>query len=210
MTPGYEVAVAAALGAAADAVAVTTPSTAAEAIRLLRKQDAGRAALLLAGAPEDGVPQKGHAGRTARRQPRRPPRTQRTQHPTTPHSDARPRPSATASSAADLVRGPSDLMPAVRRLLRRIVVVDTLEDAEDLVYARPDLTAVTAEGDLLGRALRARRLRGRAEPAGGARCQRLAGGSVTARDRRAPRPGRGPQPSVPAAGTVPAQPLTAR
>jgi chromosome segregation protein len=52
--------------------------------------------------------------------------------------------------AADLVRAPSDLMPAVRRLLRGIVVVSTLEDAEDLVYARPDLIAVTAEGDLLG------------------------------------------------------------
>ncbi|MDQ0774205.1 chromosome segregation protein [Streptomyces aurantiacus] len=52
--------------------------------------------------------------------------------------------------AADLVRAPSDLMPAVRRLLRGIVVVGTLEDAEDLVYARPGLTAVTAEGDLLG------------------------------------------------------------
>jgi chromosome segregation protein len=41
-------------------------------------------------------------------------------------------------------------MPAVRRLLHGVVVVGTLEDAEDLVYARPDLTAVTAEGDLLG------------------------------------------------------------
>lgn len=50
VTPGHEVAVAAALGAAADAVAVTDPATAAEAIRLLRKQDAGRAALLLGGA----------------------------------------------------------------------------------------------------------------------------------------------------------------
>ncbi|GAA5011537.1 chromosome segregation protein SMC [Kitasatospora paranensis] len=46
---GYETAVAAALGAAAEAVAVDGADTAAEALRLLRKQDAGRAALLLAG-----------------------------------------------------------------------------------------------------------------------------------------------------------------
>ncbi|GGZ66671.1 chromosome segregation protein SMC [Streptomyces bluensis] len=117
VTPGYEVPLAAAFGAAADAVAVTTPASAADAIRLLRKQDAGRAALLVSGAPDD-VPAE-----------------QRTDSP---------------PFAADLVRGPAELMPAVRRLLHGIVVVGTLEDAEDLVYARPGLTAVTAEGDLLG------------------------------------------------------------
>ncbi|MEU1464216.1 chromosome segregation protein SMC [Streptomyces sp. NPDC005727] len=123
VTPGHEVALAAAFGAAADAVAVTSTASAAEAIRLLRKQDGGRAALLLTGtravvddgpdAPGDGLP-------------------------------------GGALLAADLVRGPAELMPAVRRLLRRIVVVGTLEDAEDLVQAHPGLTAVTAEGDLLG------------------------------------------------------------
>ncbi|MFG3284307.1 chromosome segregation protein SMC [Streptomyces sp. NPDC048111] len=118
VAPGHEVALAAALGAAADAVAVSGPSAAAEAIRMLRKQDAGRAALILGGAPEDDD--------------ERPPR-----------GDGPPR-------AADLVRGPAELLPAVRRLLRDVVVVATLEDAEDLVYARPALTAVTAEGDVLG------------------------------------------------------------
>ncbi|MEV0536231.1 chromosome segregation protein SMC [Kitasatospora sp. NPDC050463] len=54
--PGHESAVAAALGAAADAVAVDSPATAAEALRLLRAQDAGRAALLIAGAPEASAP----------------------------------------------------------------------------------------------------------------------------------------------------------
>ncbi|MFJ2768272.1 chromosome segregation protein SMC [Streptomyces sp. NPDC087300] len=117
VAPGFEVPVAAALGAGADAIAVNGPATAAEAIRLLRKQDAGRAALLLADAPDEGVRQE---------RPDGPP------------------------YVADLVRGPDDLMPAVRRLLRGIVAVGTLEDAEDLVYAHPELTAVTAEGDLLG------------------------------------------------------------
>ncbi|MFC9465409.1 chromosome segregation protein SMC [Streptomyces coelicoflavus] len=117
VTPGHEAALATAFGAAADALAVTSPAAAADAIRLLRKQDAGRAALLLAGAPDD-VPHE-------------------------PRHDGPP-------YAADLVQGPADLMPAVRRLLRGTVVVATLEDAEDLVYARPGLTAVTADGDLLG------------------------------------------------------------
>ncbi|WP_237328150.1 chromosome segregation SMC family protein [Streptomyces sp. CBMAI 2042] len=54
--PGYEVPVAAALGAAADAVAVKDPATAADAIRLLRERDAGRAAMLLGeAAPAEGA-----------------------------------------------------------------------------------------------------------------------------------------------------------
>ncbi|MFD7324663.1 chromosome segregation protein SMC [Streptomyces sp. NPDC059875] len=116
VTPGYEIPLAAALGAAADAIAVSGPAAAAEALRLLRKQDAGRAALLLTG----------------------------TEPPARPTDTAGHRP------AADLVRGPEELMGAVRRLLDGIVVVGTLEEAEELVYAHPGLTAVTAEGDLLG------------------------------------------------------------
>lgn len=128
--PGYEVAVAAALGAAADAVAATDPATAAEAIRLLRKQDAGRAALLLGAVPRGaqdasgGGPAAGSARETG----------------------AGP---GTAPAVADLVRGPVELVDAVRGLVRDTVVVGTLEDAEDLVAAQPGLTAVTAEGDIL-------------------------------------------------------------
>ncbi|CAM5715514.1 chromosome segregation protein SMC [Streptomyces coeruleorubidus] len=125
VTPGHEVALAAAFGAAADAIAVTSPSSAADAIRLLRKQDGGRATLLLAGDAHPGGAGNGATG----------------------HDDPA---DARHPFAADLVRGPADLMPAVRRLLHGIVVVSTLEDAEDLVYAHPDLTAVTTEGDLLG------------------------------------------------------------
>ncbi|MFF0473040.1 chromosome segregation protein SMC [Streptomyces sp. NPDC004284] len=116
VTPGYEIPVAAALGAAADALAADGPSTAAEALRLLRKQDAGRATLILAGAPEP--------------QP--------------------PAPAGGRPYAADLVRGPAELLGSVRRLLAGIVVVDDLDEAGELVRTRPELTAVTAEGDLLG------------------------------------------------------------
>ncbi|MER7464594.1 AAA family ATPase [Streptomyces sp. NPDC097981] len=51
VTPGYEVAVAAALGSAADAVAVASAGAAAGAIRHLRDADAGRATFLIAPAP---------------------------------------------------------------------------------------------------------------------------------------------------------------
>ncbi|MFH9857372.1 chromosome segregation protein SMC [Streptomyces althioticus] len=136
VTPGCEVPIAAAFGAAADALAVTSPSAAADAIRLLRKQDAGRAALLVTGPSGDttGATPSWGAGNGA------------------PSHEA-PAPAApcgTPLPAERLVSGPDDLMPAVRRLLHGIVVVPTLEDAEELVHARPGLTAVTAEGDLLG------------------------------------------------------------
>ncbi|MCX4769519.1 AAA family ATPase [Streptomyces sp. NBC_01285] len=227
VAPGHEVAVAAALGAAADAVAVTDPATAAEAIRLLRKLDAGRAALLLGGVGEgvgggvggaggaggagvpggaggaDGVDVPGGAGGaggagggvavpgkpdavgqvpgqgaevdTASRggvahvpgqgaQPAHEgaapsvpqgPGTEAAQGPAGTEAAADGRPVALAPggrgnpAVADLVSGPVELMAAVRRLVRDMVVVGTLEDAEDLVAARPELTAVTGEGDVL-------------------------------------------------------------
>ncbi|MGW2057649.1 AAA family ATPase [Streptomyces sp. NPDC001840] len=67
VTPGYEIPVSAALGAAADAIAVTDPSAAAEAIRLLRAEDAGRASLLVSpGGGLAGVPaQAGEAADAA-------------------------------------------------------------------------------------------------------------------------------------------------
>ncbi|MGW0831243.1 chromosome segregation protein SMC [Streptomyces prunicolor] len=142
VTPGHEVALAAAFGAAADAIAVTTPASAADAIRLLRKQDGGRAALLLAGAPDDSTPGTDAHQRGAGQHLFAAPPRGATSHDAP--ADAQQR------FAADLVRAPSDLMPAVRRLLRNYVVVDTLEAAEQLVYTHPELTAVTAEGDLLG------------------------------------------------------------
>ncbi|MFF3269448.1 chromosome segregation protein SMC [Streptomyces chrestomyceticus] len=116
VAPGHEVPVAAALGAAADAVAVADPATAAEAIRLLRKEDAGRAAMVLGAGPETSLDVD----------------------------------SGGLPLAAELVSGPEELLRSVRWLLRGVVVVGSLEDAEELVASRPELTAVTAEGDVLG------------------------------------------------------------
>ncbi|WP_200262844.1 chromosome segregation protein SMC [Streptomyces sp. HSG2] len=116
--PGHETSLAAALDAAAEAVAVRGLGPAVDALRALRKDDAGRVVLLLAGEAVDDAP-----------------------------AVVVP---AGLRSAADLVRGPVELMPAVRRLLGRTVVVDTLAEAEEVVRARPALTAVTSEGDVLG------------------------------------------------------------
>ncbi|MET7295441.1 chromosome segregation protein SMC [Streptomyces griseoloalbus] len=141
VTAGYEVPIAAAFGAAADALAVTSPSAAADAIRLLRKQDAGRAALLVSGAPQQPGPGIDDGTTSLRRAGNR----------ATSHNEpAAAELPAPALPADRLVSGPAELMPAVRRLLRGIVVVGTLEDAEELVHAHSGLTAVTAEGDLLG------------------------------------------------------------
>jgi chromosome segregation protein len=163
VAPGFEAPVAAALGAAADAVAVRDTGTAAEALRMLREQDAGRATLLLAGpepetsepgtrepgtrepgsresaGPEPGTPGSGSPERDARE----------AATPVLPDAPRPPLPPG-ARWAADLVTAPAGLRPAVRRLLRDIAVVPTLDDAQRLVAAHPALTAATADGDLLG------------------------------------------------------------
>ncbi|MFJ8886909.1 AAA family ATPase [Streptomyces sp. NPDC102402] len=176
VAPGHEVAVAAALGAAADAIAVTDPAAAAEAIRLLRKQDAGRAALVPGGAGAGQVPAQGTEP-TAGPAGHVPGQGSGAEHgpaalavsgaeygaAASEHgaTAAEDRPERTAGRAvgtgdcaapavAGLVRGPAELMAAVRRLVRDMVVVGTLEDAEELLAAHPGLTAVTAEGDVLG------------------------------------------------------------
>ncbi|MFD7594195.1 chromosome segregation protein SMC [Kitasatospora sp. NPDC059812] len=128
IAPGYEVPVAAALGAAADAVAVDSPGTAAEALRLLRAEDAGRAALLIEGAGRAALPIAG-AGE--------------------PLAGVGELPDG-ARWAAELVDGPAGLVGAARGLLARVAVVDTLDEALRLVADQPGLTAVTAAGDRLG------------------------------------------------------------
>ncbi|MFF7458728.1 chromosome segregation protein SMC [Kitasatospora sp. NPDC008115] len=121
IAPGHETAVAAALGAAADAVAVDSTHTAAEALRLLRKEDAGRAALLIAGAPEPAGP-----------------------------AEELPPGARWAADLVDAPDGPDGLRAAVGRLLAGVAVVDTLDEALRFVAAHPALSAVTAEGDRLG------------------------------------------------------------
>ncbi|PNH84823.1 chromosome segregation protein SMC [Arthrobacter sp. AFG20] len=124
--PGYEAAVAAALGSASDAIVVRDAGTAAELVRLLREDDAGRATLLLeAAAPPAGAPAA--AGKPAA------------------GSGALP---AGARPAADLVTASGTTAAAVQTLLAATAVVDDHDTAADLVAGRPDLTAVTLAGDV--------------------------------------------------------------
>jgi chromosome segregation protein len=119
---GFEVAIAAALGAAADAVAVADLDAAAEILATLRRDDAGRAALVIA-ADGDGDLMALVSAVTAE---------------------------PGLVRAIDLVRAPAGLAEAAAELLRGVAVVDDLEQARRIVRENPDLKAVTRAGDLLG------------------------------------------------------------
>ncbi|MGH3787733.1 MAG: chromosome segregation protein SMC [Pseudonocardiaceae bacterium] len=117
--PGAEAAVAAALGAAADALAVPDVDAAAVALSLLREQDAGRGGLVVGGAPA------------------------------TVNRSTWPELPAGARWAMDLVQAPDALHPALHRLLERTAVVDDLSAARALVADQPTTRAVTVDGDVL-------------------------------------------------------------
>ncbi|WP_340539444.1 chromosome segregation protein SMC [Nocardioides sp. GXZ039] len=121
---GFEAAVAAALGSAADAVAVTDAGAAVAALAHLREGDLGRAGLVLgapAGAPTDD-------GASA-------------SWPALPDG---------VDYAVDVIECPDRLRPALNRLLERTAVVDDLDAAAELIGAEPTVVAVTSDGDLLG------------------------------------------------------------
>ncbi|MFD2421284.1 chromosome segregation protein SMC [Amycolatopsis pigmentata] len=118
--PGYEVALAAALGPVADAVAFQGGEDALAALKFLKDNDSGRASMLLGGLD--------HVADTA-------------SWPSLPPG---------ARWARDVVRAPEALRPAVERALDRMAIVDTLESARRLVAVHPEVSTVTAEGDVFG------------------------------------------------------------
>jgi chromosome segregation protein len=118
--PGAEVALAAALGPIADAVAVAGGHDALEALKLLKEHDSGRAGVLVGGSRA------------------------------TVDTTGWPALPGVARWAVELVRSPDALRPALHRALERVAVVDGLDAARDLVAAHPNVRAVTREGDLFG------------------------------------------------------------
>lgn len=119
---GWEAALAAALGGLADAVAVSGVEDAAEALRVLKIEDAGRAELLV-GSPA-GADAAG-AGAAA------------------PLPDG-------CRWAREVVHCPEQVRPALERALRDVVLVPDLAVAGRMVIDRPGSRAVTPEGDVVG------------------------------------------------------------
>ncbi|UOE19735.1 chromosome segregation protein SMC [Thermobifida halotolerans] len=116
--PGAETAVAAALGAASDAVVLATREDAGAALELLKRHDAGRAGIVVAAAGT-AVPQERRPG---------------------PPHGARP--------ALDAVTPPDRLREALTVLLADTVLVPDTATAGRVVAERPDLRAVTPDGDV--------------------------------------------------------------
>ncbi len=124
---GAQEAIAAALGGAADAVAVTGLDAAVAILEALKDEDAGSAGLMIAsGSPGDAAPLADGG---------LPPGIQLPE-------GARP--------ALALVRSPDGLAPALAGLLAGIVVAADLPQARQLVRTHPALRVVTRQGDVLG------------------------------------------------------------
>jgi chromosome segregation protein len=115
---GHQTGVAAALGWAADALAVDSVAGAQHAIASLRDQDAGRAGLLVA-ATAESVEVSSWPGLGER-----------------------------AVWARDVVTCPDGIRPAVEQLLDRVALVRDSATAVDLVALGQGITAVTPDGDV--------------------------------------------------------------
>ncbi|CAN5609276.1 chromosome segregation protein SMC [soil metagenome] len=124
--PGYEAALTAALGAIADAVAVSAPAGAVAALELLKAGEAGQAGLLIGQVG----PQAGQHGDTG--------------------TAGWPGLPAGARWAREVVSGPPALSGALDRALLKVAVVTELAEAVALIAEQPDVRAVTRVGDVLG------------------------------------------------------------
>jgi len=121
---GHEAAIAAALGSAADAIAVDHLDTAVVAMEKLKAEDWGRAGILL------GAASNGSA--------------------VSVDDSSWPGLPDFATYAVDVVDAPDSLAPALRRVLFKVAVVEDLKAAKKVVKSLPDVTAVTLAGDILG------------------------------------------------------------
>jgi chromosome segregation protein len=119
---GAQEAVTAALGGAADAVAVASLDAAVTVMRQLKAADAGSVELVIAGDDARQAPAGG------------------------PEASYPPG----VLPILDLVKAPGELWGALAGLLAGVVIADGLDQARDLVLAHPELRVVTRDGDILG------------------------------------------------------------
>jgi chromosome segregation protein len=124
---GAQEAIAAALGGAADSVAVTGLDAAVAILEALKNEDVGSAGLMIASGPPGDAATPADGGL--------PPGIQLPEG---------------AQPALALVRAPDGLAPALAGLLAGIVVAADLTQARELVGAHPALRVVTRQGDVLG------------------------------------------------------------
>jgi chromosome segregation protein len=117
---GHEAALAAALGAVADAVAVSSATDAVSALEVLKHDDGGRAGILVGGSA---------------------PPLDRSRWPALPPG---------AAWAVDLVQAPAEIRGSVENALDQVAVVADLAGAHTLVTDHPSVRAVTTDGDVLG------------------------------------------------------------
>lgn len=115
---GFEAAVAAVMGPAADAIVAESAAAAASAVQELKAADGGRAAIVFT------IENRG--------------------------STTRPTLTGTAKWVADVVECPESVRSGITALLAGVAVVDSLDDATELVRAMPSVRVVTRDGDLVG------------------------------------------------------------
>jgi len=119
--PGYELAISRALGEAVDAIAVSDVTSAFHAVEHLKRTSAGRATFLIANTNDLGEDLAG------RRLP-----------------DG-------AVKATDVIEADAVIRTAVHNLLHSVVITDSIDIAKAIVNERGHATAVTRDGDVLGR-----------------------------------------------------------
>ncbi|GAB3260408.1 coiled-coil domain-containing protein [Arthrobacter pigmenti] len=137
---GYETAIAAALGPAADAVAVADPEAAVRALRQVKDDDAGRVDLLLA-AGDRPMEREASGDRPKERQRLR-------GDPAGPDENASTELPDGAKPATGLVTAKPGIADAINALLADVVVVEDMATARTVIGTQPALTAVTSEGDV--------------------------------------------------------------
>ncbi|MGE5133693.1 MAG: chromosome segregation protein SMC [Gemmatimonadota bacterium] len=134
VSEGAQDAITAALGGAADAVAVAGLDAAVDILQALKDSGSGSAGLLIAATGAAGGAAGGGAAAG-------------------PAAAGSPLPADLprgAIAALDLVQAPPELLGAVARMLAGVVVAADLAQARDLIRQHPELRVVTRDGDLLG------------------------------------------------------------